>query len=347
MSTTSILFATNRRQVAVSPAGIVSFDDQVQPQNAQALSCGSVEVNGSDIQSLSYGTIGAMSKLTKGGFDPGAIAALGKSKNDVLVFVHGAANSFADSVTRGAYNKTWLAAAKLPRCNFDTIAFSWPSRSYQYWNIFGDLTDYRHDQMQAAASAYHFGLFLQQIQKVRAAIGKRKLNLLCHSMGNYMLGAAVEAWAKANPNPAQPLFDSAILAAADEPATTFTAPNNGRLHALRKLAKRITIYFNYDDVLMQLSHIANSDYRLGYDGPPNKADKTFFDPAVYSMVDCTGVDDYIVSIFAQPDRSHQYYRQSPAVRLDIAQTLSGAAPHRLRYDSKANVYSLFAQPQGV
>jgi esterase/lipase superfamily enzyme len=344
-TTASILFATNRK-LAGRTDGIATFDDNVQDMTPDALICGSVEVCDIDISSPDHGTIDKMSKLTTGGFDDGAIAALAQSKNDVLVFVHGASNSFEDAVTRGAYNKLWLASAKLANCNFDVVAFTWPSRTYTYWDISSDLTGYRHDQQQATASADHFGLFLKQVERIRAAIGPtRKLNLLCHSMGNYMLGGAVEAWSRANP--AQSIFDTAVLAAADEISTTFTTPNSGRLCTLKALAKRITVYFNYDDVLMHLSHLANCDYRLGYDGPPNKADRNIFGKAVYSIVDCTGVNDYISTIFDQPDQSHQYYRQSPTVRFDIVQTLTGLDPRRPRYDATANVYALFAQPQSV
>jgi esterase/lipase superfamily enzyme len=345
-ATASILFATNRRLTGTIN-GISTFDDQLQDQNDQGIICGMVEVTGIDIASPSHGLIDRMSKLTTGKFDDGAIQALANSKNDVLVFVHGASNSFEDALTRGAYNKIWLSKAKLANCNFDVIAFTWPGRTYAYWNPFSDSTDYRHDQQQATASAYHFGQFLKQVQRIRAVVGNRKLNLLCHSMGNYMLAAAVEKWALDNPGAGAPIFDTAVLAAADEVATSFSSPNNGRLRMLKSLARHITLYFNYDDVLMHLSHLANCDFRLGYDGPPNKSDIQFFDRPTYAMVDCTGVDDYISSIFDQPDRSHQYYRQSPTVRFDIAQTLVGQSPFRPRYDAHANVFSLFAQPLSV
>jgi esterase/lipase superfamily enzyme len=344
--TASILFATNRRLAGTSN-GIATFDDQVQDATEQGIICGAVEVTGIDVQSPNHGVIDKMSKLTTGQFDDGAIQALARSSNDVLVFVHGASNTFEDALTRGAYNKVWLSRAKLTNCNFDIVAFTWPARAYAYWDPFSDATDYRHDQQQATASAYHFGQFIKQVQRIRAAIGTRKLNLLCHSMGNYMLAAGVEKWARDNPGAGTPIFDTAVLAAADEVATSFSTPDNGRLHMLRRLARSITIYFNYDDVLMHLSHLANCDFRLGYDGPPNKSDTTFFDRPTYAMVDCTGVDDYISSIFDQPDRSHQYYRQSPTVRFDIAQTLIGRPPSRPRYDATANVYSLFAQPLSI
>ncbi|HEX4860803.1 MAG TPA: alpha/beta hydrolase, partial [Rhizomicrobium sp.] len=213
-TTASILFATNRK-LAGKIDGIATFDDNVQDMTPGSLFCGSVEVCDIDISSPDHGTIDKMSTLTTGGFDDGAIAAIASSKNDVLVFIHGASNSFEDAITRGAYNKLWLASAKLPGSNpnFDVVAFTWPARTYTYWHIFSDVDGYRHDQQQATASAYHFSLFLKQVERIRAAIGPtRKLNLLCHSMGNYMLGGAVEAWSRANP--AQSIFDTAVLAAA-------------------------------------------------------------------------------------------------------------------------------------
>ena len=342
----SVLFATNRRPGGVSN-GITSFGDTAQDAKDPGLICGAVEVDDIEILSPSHGIINKMSKLTSGKFDDGAMNALADSKNDVLVFVHGTANAFEDAVTRAAYNKLWLGQAKLPGTNYDVIVFTWPSRAYEYWNLVEDFVDYRHDQAQATDSAEQFGLFLDQVARVKEAIGQRKLNFLCHSMGNYMLAGAVEARMRRGADPAVPLFDNAVLAAADEVATTFTTPDNGRMATLRKLARKITVYFNYDDVLMAASHLANCDYRLGYDGPPNRADMKIFDQSTYSMVDCTGVDDYISSVFEQPDRSHQYYRQSPTVRFDIAQTLAGLAPKRPRYDARTNAYSLFAQPLGV
>jgi esterase/lipase superfamily enzyme len=166
------------------------------------------------------------------------------------------------------------------------------------------------------------------------------MNLLCHSMGNFMLGGSLPAFLQASYTD-QPIFDEIVLAAADEPADTFAALNHGRLADLGRLGREVTIYYNNDDVAMGLSHIVNKDYRLGYDGPPNEADTGFFSPAVYEFVDCTGVNDYISSWLNAPDRSHQYYRQSPTVRRDIVESLAGFAPVRPKYDPTTNAYSLF------
>ena len=337
----SILFATNRQQKAGS--GLPDFGDEPLPENPSSLICAAATVDAIDIGQPSSGTISAISPLNIGGFSDAQLAPIIASPNDILVFVHGAANSFRDAITRAAYNRTWLAAAGLPggRSEFDVIAFTWPSRSYNIANVIGDYFDYRHDQRSARHSAYHFGLFLQQLVALNDRIGNRRLNLLCHSMGNYMLGGAVELWFSNNPTPPPPLFDEVVLAAADEKATTFAIPHNGRLSNLWRLGREITTYYNNDDIAMLLSHVVNQNFRLGYDGPPNRSDTRFFSPNVYEFVDCSNVNDFISSKLEAPDRTHQYYRQSPTVRADIAASLAGLTPTRLRYDPVANAYFLF------
>jgi esterase/lipase superfamily enzyme len=102
--------------------------------------------------------------------------------------------------------------------------------------------------------------------------------LLAHSMGNYVMGFGVERWF-ATPRPVNLLFDSTVLAAADEPFDTFGLANGRRLANLREITSRITVYSSREDLLMHASRLANGDFRLGYDGPPNRADQTLFPPA--------------------------------------------------------------------
>ena len=341
----NVLFATSRQRLPDTAAGIPNFGDTTLPAAPGALTCAKATVTGIDISKPSSGVITQVSPLNQGGFAAADLAELLASQNDILVFVHGAANDFNDAVTRAAYNKSWLGQGSVPGWNsvFDVIAFTWPARQYQLANIIGDYADYRHDQAEATQSAYHFGLFLQQMLALQPRIGRRRMNLLCHSMGNYMLGGAVELLYANHAQPATPMFNEIVLAAADEPATTFSTPNGGRMNFLWRLGREITVYFNNADVAMGLSHLVNRDYRLGYDGPPNTADTQFFSTNVYDFVDCTGVGDFISPLLQAPDRSHQYYRQSPTVRSDILATLAGATPVRPKYDQSANVYSLFPQ----
>jgi esterase/lipase superfamily enzyme len=338
-----VLFATNRRSAQVPPGAMPDFTDETLPATPGSLFCAAAQVAGIDIANPASGTIVQIDEPASGGFSEQMLAPLLASQHDVLVFVHGAANSFTDAITRAAYNKEWLGAASVAEVSAvcDIIAFTWPARSYVIANIVGDYVDYLHDQTEAAASAYHFGLFLAQIVALRRRLGRRRVNLLCHSMGNYMLAGAVELLYRTAAAPAVPLFDEIVLAAADEVATTFTTPSAGRLANLWRLGREITVYFANDDIAMALSHVVNQDFRLGYDGPPNEADTAFFSPSVYEFVDCTNCSDYISTLLDEPDRSHEYYRQSPTVRADILATLGGGTPKRLGYSAAANRYTLF------
>jgi esterase/lipase superfamily enzyme len=334
----NILFATNRNEVGAGTLSPFGTDGISSNQN---LFYGTATVDQININAPSSGTITAIDYKSQVSFSQDQLAPLLASSNDVLLFVHGCANDFTDSITRAAYNQTWLAASNLANSTFDVIAFSWPARSYFMANILGDYADYRADQAAATGSAAFFSSFLGIIGGLRGQIPrKRRMNLLCHSMGNFMLGGVLPNFVAGNSR-GMPIFDEIVLAAADEPANTFNVPNPARFSGLNAVGREITIYFNNNDIAMDLSHLVNSDYRLGYDGPANMADTTFFPPSCYKFVDCTGVNDYISDWITAPDRSHQYYRQSPTVRKDIVMSLAGFTPTRSKYDPKANSYSLF------
>ena len=229
-TTSTILFATNRQELPQAASWGATFIDTVAslPGTPLDLACGTATITDIDIQNADGGTIAKISPINRGGFTNDQLAPLFASKNDILVFVHGTDNSFTDAIKRAAYNQAWLAAGGMTamagnRSRFDMICFTWPSHSYSdnflgEANLFGDLSDYQSDQTQAANSAYHFGLFLQQIAALRQRTGLRRVNLLCHSMGNYMLADAVGMlFQQPNQAPRIPIFDEIILAAADEP----------------------------------------------------------------------------------------------------------------------------------
>jgi esterase/lipase superfamily enzyme len=336
-----VLFATNRAPVANTPQGVPDFGDQIMP--AGNLWCGTATVNGINMHDPDAGTIAAIPDLVQGpGFSPAQTAALTNSTNPVLVFVHGTDNDFEDAIQRAAYNKSWLEAVS--QQPFDVVAFTWPARAYGgIAEIFQYQGDYKADQQQADASAGHFGLLLTQLYALKPQFTGRKLGLLCHSMGNRMLGGAVQAWFASGNAPAPPLFDMAVLAAADENYDTFHPPGGGRLTNLCKLATGITVYFSDADVLMGLSKAVNGYAPLGQLGPQNEADQQLFSPAVYQLVDCTDVNDYVgprLSI----DISHQYYRQSLVVRADIAAVLLDRPTHRYDHDVAKNIYDMAMPP---
>jgi esterase/lipase superfamily enzyme len=89
----------------------------------------------------------------------------------------------------------------------------------------------------------------------------RRCFLLAHSMGNWALQAAVETWF-AHGNGDAFMFHEAVLAAADEIATSFEFGPAGRLSGLSRLARRTSVYYNRNDkVLDDLSELINGNKR--------------------------------------------------------------------------------------
>jgi hypothetical protein len=139
-------------------------------------------------------------------------------------------------------------------------------------------------------------------------------------------------------------FDEVVLVAADEPSTTFGPSRGLRLSRLDEICKEITVYFSRKDQIICVSHWVNPEYRLGYDGPPNKGDRRYFREVVFEFVDCTGCNDYgeDIRIIDMAEYTHQYDRRSPTVRNDIARALCGLPAKRPAYDDLSNVYDLFS-----
>jgi len=180
-------------------------------------------------------------------------------------------------------------------------------------------SDYKRDQIVAGQSGMHVKNFFEQLRPLlrRARASGSRCYLLCHSMGNWALQAAVESWFS-HGNAAAELFDEAILAAADEQFDSFDFPMPGRLSGLPSLARHVSVLYSKADAVLMLSVAVNLGVRrLGQEGPHNRADPAEFPPSRFRMIDCTAYRDYAFDIAS----SHQYYRRSRQARLDIISLL--------------------------
>jgi esterase/lipase superfamily enzyme len=318
MPNVTVYFATNR--VAQGPtADWRSYGaDIVAPTDPSRITYAAAFVEGTDLAAEGSGAITAISNAQPGAFQVGlAQDILGSGKN-ILVFIHGFANSFLNSITRAAYNREWFAASGANAVDTTVIAFSWPSLGQAFAAPPRLLpSDYLRDQSQAGRSGLHVASFLGNLQPIlaQARAQGRRVFLLAHSMGNFALQAAVESWFS-HSKPAAILFDEAFLAAADERYDSFEFPMEARLSRLADLASRISIYYSVRDIALYLSFAVNLVPRLGHEGPIHRMDAAHYPPARYRIPDCAEVDDYDPLI--PPDASHQYYRRSRKVRADIA-----------------------------
>ena len=318
----TVYFATNR--VVTDPGDWTTYGTAMAgaPSDRGVLTYGAAFVDGIQLGVEDSGGITAIQPAAGAGFGPGMQDDILGSGKGVLVFVHGFANSFLNAIARAAYNQAWFKASGVPAADTTVIAFSWPS--------LGELLalpphllphDYWTDQIQAGRSGGHIAAFLAGIAPLLRQLrhAGRRCTLLAHSMGNYALQAGVETWFQENP--ADPLFDAALLAAADERWTSFDAPIGGRLSRLPELAGSISVYHSIRDVAMAASFAVNGIQRLGLFGPMHRDDAAEFPPGRFRTVDCAEVWDYPLTV--PLDASHQYYRRSPKVRADIAAILAG------------------------
>jgi len=325
MANVTVYFATNR--VAQGPTtDWHSYGAEIiPPTDASQITYAEAFVQGTDLTVEGSGTITAISHPQAGGFEAGVVQDIVGSGKNILVFVHGFANSFLNAIARAAYNREWFAASGANAADTTVIAFSWPSLGQLIAappHLLPD--DYLRDQSQAGRSAFHIASFFANLQPILTQVRNqgRRVFLLAHSMGNFALAGAVESWFTHN-NPAGRLFDEVLLAAADERWDSFTLPMAARLSRLPELTPRTSIYYSVRDIALYLSVTVNFILRLGHEGPIHENDATLYPPAQFRLLNCAEVGDY--NLLDPPDASHQYYRRSPKVRADIAAVMQNAS----------------------
>jgi esterase/lipase superfamily enzyme len=310
-----VYFATNRVITDAADAAHGYTAALRAPSDPAAVSYGSAFVDGVDVASNAQGRVSQVNDIAAGGFPAQAAADIAQAGRDLLLFIHGFDNTFADALTRAAFNRQWLAESQAPGADTTVIAFCWPSQ--------GRIVDfpapqgaYLADQHMARNSGLHLMAFFTALQPLLATAraAGRRVTVLAHSMGNLALQAAVENWFL-HGNGDVALFDRAVLAAGDCAFDAFDQPDRARLSGLDRLARRVAVYYSHADDVLKISMVVNlGAQRLGQDGPRHRTDAAAFPPAIYTMVDCTGFRDYDFNFLS----SHQYYRQSPGVRAIIA-----------------------------
>ncbi len=315
---TTVYFATNRI-ISGPAADYRNYSHHiVSPSDPNAITYGTAFVDDANLTADTVGAIKSIQDISHGQFRAQATADLSDPGRNLLIFIHGFANSFENAITRAAFNQQWFAKSGVAGANTTVIAFSWPSLG-KLLSLPFPWADYQHDQMMAGQSGFHIMSFFSRLEPIIKAArtkGRRSL-LLAHSMGNLALQAGVESWF-AHGQGAAFLFDEAFLAAADERYDSFSFPPPARLSDLKQLAKRISVYYSTADAVLCLSMVINlGAKRLGQEGPHDRYDQQLFPPAQYRLIDCSSLTDYNRDF----QGSHQYYRRSPHARTDIASVM--------------------------
>jgi esterase/lipase superfamily enzyme len=315
MANVTVYFATNRKK---DGSGELDYGSTSVPNDPAASTYAIADVTGVTLAGADAdaGKIQKIHDQNPGDFSQAVKDKIIAAGHNLLIFIHGADNSFEDAIKRAAFNHEWFANSGKAAAKTTVIAFTWPSSNLYFAPGHNPKDEYRADQVQAGKANFHLALFLKSIDRLRSDILEAhptgRVFLLAHSMGNWALQGAVQGWFDDH-GPSDRIFDQVFLAAADEVWDTFEMPHGGRLTNLPKLSGRISVYFSRGDFLMLLSEAVNHNDRLGFNGPEGKLDETKYPPKMFRLVDCSDVTDYS----RVGESSHQYYRKSKVVRADI------------------------------
>ena len=239
------------------------------------------------------------------------------NKGDALVFVHGYDHKFREAAGRAAQLQQWLADGGK---DMALLFFTWPSAGAGVAR-----RTYADDRRRAEASGLALGrAILKATDFIRAtprdARCDGRIHLLCHSMGNWALRGAVQAMRTFVGNNIPPIFDEVVLAAADEDDDTLQA--NHKVAPLLRGCRRLTVYYNHQDIALKASDYAmgNPD-RLGRSGPrggelsPKVSVVNVAPQVIWAAKGATA--------WTADPTGHQYFRNNARVRQDIVQVLQG------------------------
>jgi esterase/lipase superfamily enzyme len=259
---------------------------------------------------------------------------------DVLIYLHGFANTFENSIARAAALEALYTHAAGSGPDPIVFVFAWPAngRSFPATEYFSDRDDAKLSGTAMARALLALLRFMESamaedraiIRAARerdevpaAATLKRcqaRMHVLAHSMGNWALRHAVLSLRDAvRVRPLPRIFKNVFLVAADEDADALG--DEHKLGLLFELCQNVHVYHSIDDQALQISDTTkgNPD-RLGADGPD---DLTNLPPRVFA-VDCSEVDETVFE-----HGRHQYYRIREEVVGDIKPVLAGVAPEQV------------------
>jgi esterase/lipase superfamily enzyme len=332
---TTVYFATNRNADPAAPHG---FGNHYNPDGPYCVRYGWAQVK---VPSDPYG--GAYT-ITQAELAPEANAgpdadpsrprirgsdlvfdglrnAMKRNGSDLLILIHGFGCTFEDALKNAAQLRTLYATKQRP---LEVAVFSWPTdgRTFAPTLSSGLRAAYFSDRMDAEASREAIARALRRLVEYFQNLAPedacgRRMHLVAHSMGNYVLRHAVQSFARDyKPGGMPRLFENIFHMAADEDDDAFELPH--KYQRVPELASSVHVYFAANDMALHISDgtKGNPD-RLGSTGPRTLTDL----PRKVILVDCAAVSDT-----GGTDAQHQYYRKRPEVVADVRAVLAGQVP---------------------
>lgn len=217
-----------------------------------------------------------------------------KGASEALVFVHGFNTSFEESVYRAAQIAWDLQYQGL------VVLFSWASR--------GAVVDYVYDQQSAL---YGRDAFLELLDILQSRNGIKRVHVIAHSMGNFLVLEALNKRAGAT---RMERLGELVMAAPDVDRDNFTllVPN------IREMVEGLTLYASSADKALLASRRLARAPRAG-DVPP-------MGPVILpglETIDVTAVGEDILGL------NHDMFATVRSLVNDIGLLLASVAPRRL------------------
>jgi esterase/lipase superfamily enzyme len=221
-----------------------------------------------------------------------------------MLFIHGYSATFRDAARRTAqisYDLNYQGAA---------MFFSWPAGSDL--ESFEQRANYVKDLRRAQDSDDDL---VSVIQKIARFSGAKRVHLIAHSMGNYVLTEALKTIDdRLSDGRVRPmLFDQVILAAPDINAKEYVK-KNGLGQRLKPFAKRYTVYASTADKALWLSKSVNGYEPLGF---LNSYSQGGARDLLYDLVDASQLTE------GWFDSGHIYYGDMPEVLIDLGYIFRG------------------------
>lgn len=322
----TVYFATNRN--LINDSGVIRFGSNFSQTDLGDLRFGQVEVadetlDNSNIQLLPDNAVEGSTALFRELHQN-----MRSQSRDSIILIHGFNVTFKDAIESAAQLQTRLAQLSDQQYTPNIFVFSWPSN--------GQLFEYKDDRHDAQTSGYAFARGLEKLTRFLRSTSEgeacqQRVNLIAHSMGNYVLRHALQETQKISGSRTLPrLFDNIILTAADEDNDAFE--HEHKLARLPELGKQVTVYFNTEDQALMISDATkgNPD-RLGQSGPSQPRQL----PYKVVLVD---VSDLVSTL-----KEHSYHVTNDAVVRDVIAVLQGQSPEAFsarRYIEHANKFKL-------
>ena len=199
-----------------------------------------------------------------------------RGSRKVIIFIHGYNTLFSEGLYRLAQVNHDAQAADVP------VLFSWASR--------GNLTDYIYDSNSATAARDELAHTLRLLFESDA----EQVNILAHSMGNWLTVEALRQIAIAGQIPRNQKLGSVFLAAPDIDLDVFKS----ELRLFPEPRRPFYVILSRDDQVLRISSlIAGGKARLGSDG--NTSELAALGATVIDLTDINAMDPTNHGKFAQ------------------------------------------------